>query len=118
MDLVKYKQLYRVIFKDEKEDDKLITTEQFELFKNKLFKNEWIEIDNELFSPFEIRKIKKFQLQDWITQRLATENQNIQKIVKGYMRLYEKEINLWVLENMISKAKMKFLKVEIKQKQK
>ena len=105
MDLVKYKQLYRVIFKDEKESDKLITTEQFELFKNKLFKNEWIEIDNELFSPFEIRKIKKFQLQDWINQKLATESQNIQKIVKWYMRVYEKEITLAVLQNMINKAK-------------
>lgn len=100
-----WKQFYKIVFKDEDTQDKLITPEQFDKIKSKLFKNEWVEVDQELYNPFEIRKIIKFKIQDWITQRLSKESEKIQREVREFMRVYKKEINLWVLENMIKKAK-------------
>lgn len=104
-DLTIWKQLYKIVFKDEETHDKLITPQQFDKIKEKLFKNEWIEVDEELYNPFEIRKIIKFKIQDWISQILSKELESIQKKVREYMRTYKKEINIWVLENMIKKAK-------------
>lgn len=100
-----WKQFYKIVFKDEEIQDKLITPEHFEKIKIKLFKNEWIEVDEELYNPFEVRKIVKFKIQDWISQKLSLESEKVQREVREYMRTYKKELNMWVLENMIKKAK-------------
>ena len=103
-EIVKFKQLHKVIFKDEGEP-KLISAEIFQNIKEDLKENKWIEIDDELYNPFEIKKIIKYRVQDWITDKLKQETDWIQRKVKEYMRLYKKELTMWVLENMINKAK-------------
>lgn len=101
-EIIKYKKLYKVLFKED--DPKLITPEQFEIIKEKLFKNEWIEIDNELYNPFQIKKIIKHKSEDWIMQILNNESEEIKKIVKWYMKLYKNDLTIWVIKNMIKKA--------------
>lgn len=103
-EIIKWKQLYKVIFKDN-ENPKLITPQQYELIKKDLFLNKWVEIDNELFNPFQILKITKYKTQDGIVSRLNKENEEIQKKVRWFMRNYKNELTIWVLENMINKAK-------------
>lgn len=100
-----WKQIYKIVFKDEETRNKIITDKQYLRIKNKLFKNEWIEVDNELYNPFEIKKIVKFQSEDWIAQRLQKEAPYIQKKVKEYIRFDKKDITLSRLEVMIQKAK-------------
>ena len=103
-EIIKWKQLYRIVFKWE-DWDKLISPNQFWIIKEKLFKNEWIEVDWELYNPFEIKKIVKYKTQDWIVQLIAAETEPIQKKVREYMKLYKKELTIWVVKNMITKAK-------------
>lgn len=103
-EIVKWKQLYKVVFKEEWEV-KLISPEQFDSIKKKLFKNEWIEVDNELYNPFEIKKIVKYQTQDWIVAIINKEPVEVQKRVKEFMKLYKKELTIWVVNNMVEKAK-------------
>ena len=103
-EIVKWKQLYKVVFKEEWEV-KLISPEQFTSIKTKLFKNEWIEVDNELYNPFEIKKIIKYKTQDWIVWILTKEPEEVQKRVKELMKLYKKELTVWVLKNMIWKTR-------------
>lgn len=102
--LIKWKQLYKVIFKDEW-DVKLITPEQFTSIKQKLFKNEWVEIDNELFNPFEIKKIVKYKTEDWIIWVINQQPQEVQKRVREIMKNYKKNLSVWVVQNMITKVR-------------
>ena len=104
-EIIKWQELYKVYLKDWEE--KVISSEIYENIKQDLFDNKWIEINKELFNPFEIKKITKFKVQDWIKERLSIEPENIQKKVREYIRTYKKELTLWVLENMILKAKWK-----------
>lgn len=103
-EIVVWKNLYKVIFKEEWEV-KLITPEQFTSIKAKLFKNEWVEIDNELFNPFEIKKIVKYKTQDWIVWILNKEPEQVQTKVREFMKLYKKELTVWVVENMVLRAR-------------
>lgn len=103
-EIVKWKQLYKIIMKEEWEV-KLISPEQFESIKKKLFKNEWIEVDNELYNPFEIKKIVKYKTQDWIVWIISKEPEEVQKRVKELMKLYRKELTVWVLNNMVAKVR-------------
>ncbi len=103
-EIIKWKQLYKVIFKEDWEV-KLITPEQFTSIKKKLFKNEWIEIDAELFNPFEIKKIVKYQTQDGIVWIINNEPQEVQKNVRELMKLYKKELTIGVVKNMVQKVR-------------
>lgn len=106
-EIIKWKQLYKIVFKDESTPNKLVTPSQFDTIKQKLFRNEWIEVDNELYNPFEIRKIIKFKTQDGIIQRLNKEPEDVQVKVREFMKLYKKELSMGVVENMILKAQGK-----------
>ena len=99
-----YRDLYKVIFKWD-EPTKLITPQQYTIIKQKLFKSEWIELDDQLYNPFEVIKIIKYKTQDWIVQRLWKECEEVQIKVKEEMRVYKKPLTLAVLENMIAKHK-------------
>lgn len=103
-EIIKWKELYKVIFKEDWEI-KLITPGQFQSIKQKLFKNEWVEIDNELFNPFEIKKIVKYKTQDGIIWLINNEPEEVQKKVRELMKLYKKELTVWVVKNMISKVR-------------
>lgn len=103
-EIVKFKQLYKVVFK-EWLAPKLITPEIFVGIKEDLKNNNWIELDDELYNPFEVKMIIKYKVQDWITDKLKVEHELVQKKVREYMRLYKKELTVWVLENMVIKAK-------------
>ena len=103
-EIVVWKNLYKVVFKEEWEV-KLISPEQFASIKAKLFKNEWIEVDNELYNPFEIKKIVKYKTQDWIVAIINKEPEEVQKRVKELMKLYKKELTVWVLNNMVAKVR-------------
>lgn len=102
-EIVKYKELYKIIFKDD--ETKVISAEMCKKIQGDLQKNSWIVIDDEIYNPFEIKKIVKFKMQDWINERLKVENESVQKQVRGFIKVYKNDVTLWVLENMIKKAK-------------
>lgn len=104
-DLTKFKQLYKIVFKNEQDEDKTINEDSLAYVKAQWIAWKPVEIAWELFNPFEIRKIVKWTLEDWVISRLNCEPQAIRDKVKEMMRLYKKKISLWVLENMIKKAK-------------
>jgi len=103
--IVKYETLYRIVFRDEETPDKLITKTIFNEIKQDILKNKWIELWWELYNPYLIKKIVKYKISKWINVRLSKEKEEIQHKVREYMRWYYKEITLWVVENMIKKAK-------------
>ncbi len=92
--LVKWKQLYKVVFKEEDSQPKIITPEAYKGIKKDLFNNKWIELDGELYNPFLIKKIVKYETQDGIVQLIKEESEDIQEKVREFMRLYKKKLTV------------------------
>lgn len=104
-EIVKYQELYKVLFKDENINDIIINIEVYKLVKEDIKNNKRVEIDWNLYNPYEIRMITKFKVDDNFTFRLNQETIEIQRQVKEFMKNYKKDITSLVLENMINKAK-------------
>lgn len=104
-EIVKYQELYKVLFKDENINDIIINIEVYKLIKEDIKNNKWVEIDWNLYNPYEIRMITKFKVDDNFSFRLSQETVEIQRQVKEFMKNYKKDITGLVLENMINKVK-------------
>ena len=104
-EIVKYQELYKVIFTDENIKEIIITSEIYNLIKEDIKNNKWVEIDWNLYKPYEFKMVVKFKIDDGFVFRLNQETEEVQKQVKEFMKNYKKDITSTVLENMINKAK-------------
>lgn len=102
-EIIKYKKMYKIIFKDD--DPKIVSEEVCNLVKQQWVNNKPIQIDDEMYSPFEIKKIVENKMDDQILVRLSWESEYVQTEVKNKIKNYKKQITIWVVENMIHKVK-------------
>jgi len=106
-EIIKYTKHYVVHFKKELELDPIQVSENWwkQLILD-LNKKDFVMVNWEYHNKYNIILVKPFDVQDWIPERLQAENKLVQKKVKEFMNLYKKEMTLWVLGNMIIKAKL------------
>ena len=101
--IIKYKKMYKIIFKDD--DPKIVSEEVCNSIKQQWINNKPIQIDDEMYSPFEIKKIVENKMDDQIMVLLSKETANIQSEVKNNIKNYKNKITLWVVKNMIDKVR-------------
>ena len=102
-EIIKYKKMYKIIFKDD--EPKIVSEEVCNLVKQQWINNKPVQIDDEMYSPFEIKKIVENKMDDQILVILSKESDSIQSEVKNKIKNYKNKITLWVVENMIHKVK-------------
>lgn len=106
-EIIKYNKHYVVHFKKDLELSPIQVSEAWwkQLMIN-LNKQDFVMVNWEYHNKYNIILIKPFEIQDWVFQLLEKENKVIQKKVREFMKLYKKELTIWVMENMIEKAKL------------
>lgn len=105
-EIIKYNKHYVVHFKKDLELTPIQISEMWwkQLMKD-LNANDFVVINWEYHNKYNIILIKPFEIQDWVFRLLEKENKDTQKKVRDFMKLYKKELTMWIMENMIAKAK-------------
>ncbi|MCP4523127.1 MAG: hypothetical protein GY828_02810 [Candidatus Gracilibacteria bacterium] len=102
-EIIKYKKMYKVIFKDDV--PKIVSEKVCEIIKQQWINNKPVQIDDEMYSPFEIKKIIENKMDDQISIILSKEDESVQTEVKNKIRNYKNKLTIGVVKNMIDRVK-------------
>ena len=107
-ELIKYEIKYIVIFKDETMESIELSEQGWKQLIMDLNSKDFVMIAWNFMNKYEVKQVRPVKEEDFIWRRLAKEPKIIQEQVnkwKTERKRQNKKITLWVIEQMIKKAK-------------